>query len=382
MEHSNNQWMDILRRRGSVWLLLLIVLCLILLSITVLYSVGRAESNGASVYARKQMQWLVPAGIAFFIALKINYEKLRALAWPIGILTVLALILVLIPGIGKVSNGARRWVDLGFLSIQVSDFAKLGYVFIMAHYLASIQRQSDSITKGFLIPVFMIALAFGLVLLEPDYGTAALLAATGGTMLFLSGCRMCYLVPTALCGISLFAVAIYNNPVRMKRILSFLDIEGNKADGSYQLYQGILGYGVGGIDGVGLGNGRQQMAFLPEAHTDFIFPIIGEELGFIFTGGVVLGFLAFFLLVVWRLRQAPDMFQFLLVVGALMLITIQALFNLGVVTGCLPTKGISLPFISYGGSNLVIMMTLVGLILNRLLSWERIPWSKQLEVKG
>jgi cell division protein FtsW len=379
VQSSGKQWIETLRRRGTLCFVPLIVLCLILLSLIVLYSVGRGGGNGgASVYAQKQMQWLLPAGIAFLISYKLNYDKLREYALPIGIFTVVALILVLIPGIGKVANGSRRWIDLKVISIQVSDFAKLGFVFVMAHYLALVQREKDSFMKGFLIPMSFLAFIAGLVLLEPDFGTTALIAATGLIMMFLSGCKMKYMIPTVGVGSFLFGLLLYLNDNRWKRIIAFLDIESNKSDGSYQLYQGILGYGVGGVNGVGLGNGRQQMSFLPEAHTDFIFPIIGEELGLVCTGAVVIAFCALFLLVVWRLRQAPDLFQFLLVTGALMLITVQALFNLGVVTGCLPTKGISLPFISYGGSNLVIMMCLIGLILNRLRAWEHIPWRKQL----
>jgi cell division protein FtsW len=169
--------------------------------------------------------------------------------------------------------------------------------------------------------------------------------------------------------------------VRLGRILSFLDVEGNRTEGAYQLWQGIIGFGVGGVDGVGLGNGRQQFSFLPEAHTDFIFPIIGEELGLIFTLTVVLAFGLFFLVTWHQLQRAPNIYQFLLVSGALFFISLQAMINMGVSTGCLPTKGMSLPFISYGGSNLVVTYFLFGIICRSIWAWSSPPRFEPREIK-
>ena len=199
-------------------------------------------------------------------------------------------------------------------------------------------------------------------------------------MLFLAGVRLKFLIPTALAALALFAVAIYNDPVRLQRITSFLDVEGNRDDTAYQLWQGILAFGAGGLHGVGLGEGRQQLSFLPEAHTDFIFAIVGEEGGLFFTSGVVLLFMTIFFIGVLQLKRAPDLYQYLLVMGALLFITLQALINIGVVTGCLPTKGMSLPFISYGGSNLVLMFVLIGIILNGFRSWEMPALRRQREL--
>ena len=157
----------------------------------------------------------------------------------------------------------------------------------------------------------------------------------------------------------------------MSRVTSFLNVESNRSDSGYQLWQGIVAFGVGGLEGVGLGSGQQQLSFLPEAHTDFIFSIIGEELGLFFSIGVVLLFLGLLLLVVFQLKYAPNLYQYLLVLGSLLMIEFQALINIGVVTGCLPTKGMSLPFISYGGSNLVLMFFLISLILNCICRWSK-----------
>jgi cell division protein FtsW len=254
--------------------------------------------------------------------------------------------------------------------LQVSEVGKLGLLFMMAHYLAANRRNLDDVLRGFIVPCGMLAVICGLIFIEPDFGTAFLCGAVGGIMLYLAGLRLKFLIPTAIAALTLFSVAVYHDPVRLQRITSFLDVEGNRSDSSYQLWQGILAFGAGGVQGVGLGAGRQQMSFLPEAHTDFIFAIVGEELGLVFTLGVVVLFMTLFFVGVLQLKRAPDLYQYLLIMGALLFVTLQALINIGVVTGCLPTKGMSLPFISYGGSNLVFMFVLTGIILNGFRSWE------------
>jgi cell division protein FtsW len=168
-----------------------------------------------------------------------------------------------------------------------------------------------------------------------------------------------------------FTVLVLNNPNRLRRFLAFLDVEGNKQAGTYQLWQSLLAFAVGGTEGVGLGQGHQQLNFLPEAHTDFIFAVIGEELGMLFTLGVVGVFTIMFIAGFLHLRRAPNLFQYLLVAGTILLISLQAIINLGVVTGRLPTKGMSLPFISAGLSNLLLMGVLIGIIMNTQRSWSR-----------
>jgi cell division protein FtsW len=178
-------------------------------------------------------------------------------------------------------------------------------------------------------------------------------------------------LPTVALTASGFAVMVIHNPNRLRRFMAFLDVEGNKQSGTYQLWQSLLAFAVGGADGVGLGQGRQQLNFLPEAHTDFIFAVIGEELGLAFTLGVVGIFTVIFIAGFMHLRRAPNLFQYLLVTGSVLLICLQAIINLGVVTGRLPTKGMSLPFISAGLSNLLLMGILIGIILNTQRTWSR-----------
>ena len=348
-----------------------IVVALTFLGLVVLFSASQAMHDGDStILLRKQLIWLFLATLAGGLALLVDLEALRKYVYWLGLASIVLLLLVLIPGIGVEVNGARRWMDFGFMRLQVSEVGKLGLLFALAHYLASHRRDLDHPIKGFLLPCGMLAIFCLLIILEPDYGTAFLCGAVGGCMLFLAGLRHKFLIPTAVSALTLFSIAVYHDPIRLKRITSFLDVEGNRTDSAYQLWQGILAFGAGGLEGVGLGEGRQQMSFLPEAHTDFIFAIVGEELGFIFTAGVVVLFMTLFFIGFLQLKRAPNLYQYLLVMGALLFITLQALINIGVVTGCLPTKGMSLPFISYGGSNLVFMFTLTGIILNGFRSWE------------
>ena len=350
--------------------IILIVLGLTFLGLVILFSASQSMHDDPTVLLKKQLIWLVLATIAGGIAMMVNLEALREYAYWLAAGSVLLLALVLIPGIGVEVNGARRWMDFGIMRLQVSEVGKLGLIFSMAHYLATYRREFNRVLKGYFYPCVLLAIFCSLIILEPDYGTAFLCGAVGGCLMFLAGVRLKFLIPTAFAALSLFSLAVYHDPIRLQRITSFLDVEGNRSDSAYQLWQGILAFGAGGIHGVGLGSGRQQMSFLPEAHTDFIFAIVGEELGFLFTSGVVLLFMTLFFVGVLQLKRAPNLYQYLLVMGALLFITFQALINIGVVTGCLPTKGMSLPFISYGGSNLVFMFVLTGIILNGFRSWE------------
>jgi cell division protein FtsW len=346
------------------------VLALTLLGLVALFSATQSMQADASVLLKRQLIWLGLALIAGVFATFINLGKTRIFAWLLGFVALFFLVLVLFPGIGVMVNGAQRWLAIGPMRFQVSELAKLAMVVVLAHYLARNQRAMGHPIKGFVVPGLIIGVPFVLIIRQPDFGTAFLCGLVGGVMLFLAGGKLRYILPTAGFGLVVFGFMVYQDPVRLRRITAFIDMEGTRGDASYQLWQGILAFGAGGITGVGVGSGRQQMAFLPEAHTDFIFAIVGEELGFIFTGGVVLLFFLIFLIGIIQLRRAPDLYQYLLVFGVLIMLTFQAIINIGVVTGCLPTKGISLPFISYGGSNLLFVFIFAGILLNGVRSWE------------
>jgi cell division protein FtsW len=354
-----------------VWIVLVCAVALSILGLTILFSSTIAKGVDPSFFLKRQLIWLtVSVGIGWFVS-RLDLEYARRYSWIIAGVALLALFAVLVPGIGRTVNGARRWVDLGLLKVQPSEFAKLAMVFALAHYCGINQRHMATFKRGFAIPCAGIGCFALLIIAEPDFGTTALTGVVGFVMLFLAGARLLYMVPTVLAGVGVFALAVWHDPVRFGRITAFLDVEGNRSDGAYQLWQAILAFASGGLDGVGLGNGRQQLAFLPEAHTDFIFAIVGEELGLWFTLGTVVAFAVLFWAGLAHLRRAPNLFGYLLVAGSLLLLALQAIINLGVVTGSLPTKGMSMPFISYGGSNLLLMGFIIGLLFNTRRAWSR-----------
>ena len=348
--------------------LIAIALGLTTLGLVMLFSAGVVRD--AHTLLTKQIIWI---GLSLIIGIYVsfmNLEWLKDKSWWIFGFCVLGLILTLIPGVGIKVNGAQRWIGLGPLRIQPSEFAKIGLVLILAAYFSSRQREIKSFVSGFLIPSLLVGIICGLILKQPDFGTCFLCGAVAATLMFQSGTSLRWLLPIAGLAIGAFCILVYFDPVRIRRVTSFLDVEANANDSAYQLWQGMLAFGVGGLDGVGLGMGRQQMHFLPEAHTDFIFPVIGEELGLICTMGIVLCFLFLFVLVSWRLRQAPRLYEYLLAMGSLLFICLQAIINMGVVTGSMPTKGMSLPFISYGGSNLMVTFVFLGIIINVFRKWD------------
>ncbi len=345
----------------------IIVVCAIgltFLGLSILFSASAWFKQGPYFYLNKQLVGVIAAGVLCFVVSRMNLDYLRRYAWWIAGGCLLALFLVLVVGISV--NGSRRWLGYGAARLQVSEFAKLGLVFCLAHYLAINQSRIGELKRGFLYPLGIVGAFAGLTILEPDFGVAALMMVVGLVLLFLAGAKWRYILPTIAIVGGLFTVAVMNNPNRLRRMTEFLSEEK-----SYQLRQGLAAFAAGGIEGAGLGQGRQQLSYLPEAHTDYIFSVVGEELGLGFTLGVVLAFTAILVAGLAHLRRAPNLFHFLLVLGCLLLICLQAIINLGVVTAVLPTKGMSLPFISAGLSNLLLMGILLGVILNTQRHWGR-----------
>lgn len=345
----------------------IIIVCalgLALLGVTILFSASAWFKQGPYYYLNKQLIGVIAAGVLCFVVSRLNLDYLRRYAWWIAGACLFGLLLVLVVGINV--NGSRRWLGYGSIRLQVSEFAKLGLIFCLAHYLALNQTRIGEFKRGFLYPLALIGGFAGLTLLEPDFGVAALMVAVGLVLLFLAGARWRYILPTVAIVGGLFTVAVLHNPNRLRRMTEFLSEEK-----SYQLRQGLAAFAAGGVEGAGLGQGRQQLSYLPEAHTDYIFSVVGEELGLLFTMGVVFTFAVILIAGLVHLRRAPNLFHFLLVLGCVLLISVQAIINLGVVTAILPTKGMSLPFISAGLSNLLLMGLLLGVILNTHRTWGR-----------
>jgi cell division protein FtsW len=354
-----------------VALILVCAIGLTFLGLTILFSASVSLKQDPYFYIDKQVLGVIAAGLLCFVASRINLDYARrASAW-IAAGALLLLVLVLVPHLGVSVKGSRRWLGFGAARLQVSEFAKLAMVFCMAHYLALNQTRIGDFKRGYLYPLGIVGAFAGLILIEPDFGTAALALSVGLILLFLAGAKWRYILPTIGLSAAAFAVLVAHNPNRLRRFTAFLDVEGNRQGGTYQLYQSLEAFAAGGIGGAGLGQGRQQINFLPEAHTDFIFAVVGEELGMWFTLGVVGIFAVIFVAGLAHLRRAPNLFHFLLAAGCLLLMCLQSIINLGVVTGVLPTKGISLPFISAGLSNLLLMGLLIGILINTQRTWGR-----------
>jgi len=352
----------------------IIIVCAIgltILGLTILFSASASYKQGPYFYLSKQLIGVAAAAVLCLLVSRVNLDYLRRHVWWIAGITLLLLALVLVPHVGIAVKGSKRWLGLGGARLQVSEFAKLTMVFCIAHYLAINQTRLGEFKHGYVLPLGIIGGFAALIILEPDFGTTALVVAVGLILLFLAGAKWRYILPTVGLVAVAFTVLVIHNPNRLRRLTAFMDVEGNKNAGTYQLYQSLAAFAAGGIDGAGLGQGRQQLNFLPEAHTDMIFAVVGEELGLWFTLGVVVIFTIMFIAGLIHLRRAPNLFQFLLVTGCLLMICLQAIINLGVVTGIFPTKGMSLPFISAGLSNLLLMGLLLGVLLNTQRTWGR-----------
>jgi len=326
-------------------------------------SIGVKEGN----YLVMQPIWCCVGLIACWAAAALDYRVFKRLPWiNIGIFLVVLglLVLVLIPSIGSRVNGASRWLKLGPLSLQPSELAKVALVMLLALYADRYQRWMPTFWRGMVIPGVIVIVVLALIFKEPDVGTVILLATVSSIMLLIAGIRWRFFLPPLIIGAVALGCFLWNNPMRSERIYSWLHVEETKLGKGMQAYQAMVALGSGGVTGVGLGDGRQKLGFIPEHHTDFIFSVIGEELGLIATVGIVLAFVLVVGCGLYIACYASDTFGMLLAAGITFLIGFQAVINIGVVTGSLPNKGISLPFLSYGGSNLVVMLASVGLLIN------------------
>ncbi len=353
--------------KTAVTTLAFCIAALLTLGLVMLYSASMNMPDKQQVMKGAQLLmtqavWCGLGLVACFVAASLDYRLLRKFAWPIFIVGLILLVLVLVPGIGHRIKGASRWFKFAGVSFQPSELAKIALVIVLAWYCERYQRQMRDWKRGVVIPGIIIAPMLALIFVEPDRGTTILLAAVCGGMLVLAGVQWRFIIPPVLLGIAGLAVSLWHDPMRMKRIFSWLYLEENKEGVGYQAYQAMIALGSGGWFGLGLGNGRQKLGFVPEHHTDFILSIIGEELGLVATLGVVLGFALIVICGFYIAVHARDTFGMMLASGVTLLIGLQAFINIGVVTSALPNKGLALPFISYGGSNLVAMLTCAGLL--------------------
>ena len=352
--------------RNTAHTLLICVAGLIGLGLVMLASVGpfSPDNRGQPLYfLQRQGLWLV-AGIGVCVVLARLDPKIlitRGLWILVG--ATLLVLLCHVPGLGKTVKGSARWIPLGPFALQPGEFLKLATVIFAAGWVHQQKERMRSPWHGLLLPMLILGLPILLLLKQPDLGSAMFVVVAASVVLFAGGAP---LLPLAIMGIlavvGVIALAL-TMPERMGRLVAFMDPEAHRQGGGYQVWQALVALGSGGTRGVGLGQSVQKMFYLPEAHTDFIFPILGEELGLPFTLGVVAVFLVITLLGGYIACHAPDLTAMTLGIGLTALVAMQAVANLAVVTGLLPPKGVGLPFISYGGSNLVLCLAAVGMLV-------------------
>ena len=315
-------------------------------------------------FLKRHISFLIIGAVLTFLVMSIDYRKLRKWAKPLLMVSILLLVLVLIPGIGREVAGARRWFRFRFLSFQPAELANIAIIIYTADFIARKGNVITTFLRGFLPLMFVLGLAVLLILAQPDLGTALALGIVVFIMLFVAGMRLSYLLSVILASLPLLYILIFSVPYRKMRILAFLNPWLDPKGSGFQIIQSQIALGSGGIFGMGLGHSRQKLFYLPAAHTDFIFSIIGEELGLLGTVGIIILFMIFIQQAFKIINNAPDKFGYFLSLGLVLMISLKGIINIGVSCGLLPTKGLPLPFISYGGTSFIFDMVSVGILMN------------------
>ncbi len=348
--------------KAAATLLVMIVLALTSLGLVIQYSIN-PEGESWRFLSRQLLGAGLGVVLAALVAFALPYAWLERLAWVALGLAVVLLVLVLLPlPFCHRANGAQRWFRFGGVQFQPSDFAKLALLLALARYTARTRGGMSTFTRGVLVPGAFIGPVLGLIFIEPDWGTALMLGAVGTVVLLAGGVRWRYFLPPAVLLLVGVAALIAYDPTRFDRVYSYLHVEETRQDTGHQVWQSWIALGAGGLTGVGFDRSTQKR-FLPERHTDFVFAILGEEFGYLGSATVVGLYMLLFgcgVFIAWR---APDAFGTYLAAGLTFLLGLQALFNIAVVSGALPNKGLSLPFLSYGGSNLLMLLVAAGLLL-------------------
>ena len=374
--------------RAATTLLAFCVSSLLAVGIVMLYSANlhTLQTNG-QVYWTHQLLWCGLGLIGCACANTFDYRHLKKFSVPLVVVAVVLLVLVWVPGVGREAKGAHRWIALFGLSFQPSEFAKLALIVALAHYADVHQRQMGSLWRGLVKPGLVAALILALIFAEPDWGTTLLLAAVAGVILFVAGVSWLHLLPPVLVAVPVVALAIMHNPMRLRRVMGWWMLivdpanPANKDGVNYQAWESMVALGAGGVTGLGLGNGRQKYGFVPEHHTDFIYSILGEELGLVVTLAVVAAFVGILVCGLFIASRARERFGLLLATGVTALICLQAFTNMAVVTSLLPNKGLALPFISRGGTSLFMLLICVGFLLNVARHAGEASWEEKLEVE-
>jgi cell division protein FtsW len=353
--------------RKSAHFLFVAVLGMLVIGIVMLFSTSAfAKDSHGDMYffIKRQAVWLAVGLVVCTFAAIVDYHFWQRTWWIWFALALVALAFCFVPHFGMRINGSRRWVGLGPATFQPSEIAKVAVVFFLASWFAVREKESSQFLQGFAIPFAIVSTVLALIVMEVDLGTTALIGATMFVMMFVAGTHPVLLSLLSLGGVGGILFVATQMSERMGRLAAFMDPERFKDDAGLQQMQALIAWGSGGMEGLGLGNGRQKMLYLPYAHTDFIFPMIGEELGLRISLLVVFLFVVIIVSAMMIALHAKDRFGLLLGCGIVSLLGLQAAVNIGVTTSLLPNKGLPLPFVSYGGSNLAACLFGVGILLN------------------
>lgn len=341
----------------------LIIVGLVMLISTCIFSAHASQDDGYREAKRQAVWILLGVGVCCWAGAT-DYRFWKRMVWPIFGVTCLLLLLCFLPGIGKEINGERRWIGVGSLQIQPSEFAKIAIVVFLAYWFSRHPDCGKNFLRGFVSPMAVVALPLGLILFEVDLGTTIVLSVTTFLILFIAGVNWRYLTGLTMTGLAGFLAMLSYAPDRMTRIMAFIDPEKYRLGAGFQQWISLMAIGSGGMTGRGVGEGRLKMLYMPFAHTDFIFPMIGEEMGLICTILVILAFITIAVSGFVIAFHAPDRFGTILAVGLVGFICCQAFVNIGVTISILPNTGLTLPFVSYGGSSLVMGLLAIGILVN------------------
>ncbi len=347
---------------------LIVTYVLAIIGLIIMFSasgvMAETRYGDSTFFLKRQSLWLLLGLGALHWVAQRDYNMWKTLTPYVLVLVFVLLVVVLIPLLGTQVNGARRWLRLSWVSIQPGELAKLSIVLYLSSFLVRKKRDITTFSRGVLPPVTVVGMFAGLALLEPDMGTAVVLTLLLFGLLFLGGARLPHLFGTGVILLAAWYMLIMQSGYRRRRLLNFLDPWQDPADAGFQLTQSFVALGHGGFFGVGLGEGWQKRLFLPEVHTDFVLALVGEELGFAGTGSLI-GLFAVLIVKGFQIAgRAPDALGYHLACGVTLLVGIQVLINMSVVSGLLPTKGLTLPFVSYGGSSLIVNLVGIGILLS------------------
>ncbi len=349
------------------WLLVCTV-ALILTGIIIVYSSSSIYAyqtyQDSYFFLKRQAIYTTLGFIALIVLFFTDYHHYYKIIYPLLLISLLFVILTFIPGLGARVGGARRWLNLAGFRFQPSELAKYALILYLAYSLSKKEHSIRSFAIGFVPHMVISGILLGLLFLQPDFGTAVSLAFIVFLMLFAAGTRLSYIVSVIIVSLPAVWVLMMSAPYRRKRILAFLNPWEDPANSGFQIIQSFLAFYSGGVTGMGLGDGRQKLFYLPEAHTDFIFSVVGEEVGLIGVMAILSLFIFFLYRGIRISLKAPDLFGTYLALGITSLISFQAITNIAVVMGLLPTKGLALPFLSYGGTALICNLAAVGILLN------------------